>query len=65
MVIWFNKFMGKFIKTPSKCYFLPFRFILEGKVKEEIQRRELYSEKYLQILDIDRSLVGYNLLQQK
>lgn len=54
--------MGKFIKTPSKCYSLPFHFILEGKEKEEIQRRELYSENYLQILDIDRSQVGYNLL---
>lgn len=57
--------MGKFIKTPSKCYSLPFRFILEGNEKEEIQRRELYSVNYLQILDIDRSQVGNNLLQQK
>lgn len=57
--------MGKFIKTPSKCYSLPFHFILEGKEKEEIQRRELYSENYIQILDIDRSQVGYNHLQQK
>lgn len=54
--------MEKFIKTPLKCYSLPFRLILEGKEKEEIQR---YSENYLQILDIDRSQVGYNLLQQK
>lgn len=58
--------MGKFIKQNSiKMLFPAFCFILEGKEKEEIQRRELYSENYLQILDIDRSQVGYNLLQQK
>lgn len=39
--------MGKFIKTPLKCYSLPFRFILEGKEKEEFTKKETGIQRIL------------------